>query len=529
MKETSKFKTLGLSQATLDALDKKGFEEPTAIQEKCIPIVLKDKMDIVGQAQTGTGKTAAFGLPVIEIINPDSGKVQALILTPTRELAIQISEELNTLKGEKRVKIAAIYGGQFIGLQMKKLREGAQIVVGTPGRVIDHINRGKLLLGNLDFFILDEADEMLNMGFIDDVEKILAAAPQKKRMMLFSATMPARILNLAKKYMPDYKHIKIESQPFAAGLTDQIYFEVMEADKFEALSRIIDVEPEFYGLIFCRTKNDVDAIAGKLVERGYDAAGIHGGIIQNQREKIYYSFKNKKINILVATDVAARGIDVSDLTHVINYALPQDSENYLHRIGRTGRAGKQGTAITFITPYEYRKLNFITKNAKASIRKKNIPEIREIIEVKKNKILSEIKDILVKEDCEDFAKFAAELSENQEPARVIAALLQYSFRDELDSNSYNEIRQSSIDNKGKSRLFVAKGSRAGMTKRKLAEFITKKSGVRGSLIDDIRLFDDYSFVSVPFNEAEKILRAFKNENIGRGPVVTKAKMAASRS
>lgn len=528
MKELIKFKNLGLSSDTLLALSKKGFEEPTAIQEKCIPLLLKDKTNIVGQAQTGTGKTAAFGLPVIELVKPDLHRVQAIILAPTRELAIQVAEELNSLKGNKRLKIAAIYGGQAIGLQIRRLEEGAQIVVGTPGRVLDHLNRRKLILDNLAFFILDEADEMLNMGFIDDVETILKATPKNKRMLLFSATMPSKILRLAQRYMPDYEYVKIEKETLTTNLTDQIYFEVRESDKFEALSRIIDVEPEFYGLIFCRTKIDADRVANRLIDRGYDALGIHGDIPQNQREKILIKFKNKQINILVATDVAARGIDVSDLTHVINFSLPQDPESYVHRIGRTGRAGKEGTAITFITPYEYSKLVFIKNSTNTSIRKEKIPEIDAIIEIKKNRIVNDVKEIIEKPMDKDFQKLAKELTEVHDSSSLVAALLQHAFKDKLDKSKYSEIKefsqaQVSVDTKGKNRLFVAMGGRNGMTKHKLVEYITNNAGVDGASLEDIRVYDDFSFVSVPFCEAEIILRAFKKLNHGKRPIVVKAK------
>jgi ATP-dependent RNA helicase DeaD len=526
MTELTKFKELGLSDETLKAISEKGFEEPTTIQKLCIPLLLKDKIDVVGQAQTGTGKTAAFGLPIIELVNPDINKVQALILTPTRELAIQIAEELNSLKGDKKLKVAAIYGGQFIGLQIRRLREGAQIIIGTPGRVIDHIERKTLDLSNLSFFILDEADEMLNMGFIDEVENIINHTPKKKRTLLFSATMPRDILKLVKKYMPDYEYVEAKSEALTANLTDQIYFEVNAGDKFETLCRIIDLESEFYGLIFCRTKIDVDMVFGKLVDRGYSAEGIHGDISQNQREKTFARFKSKKFGILVATDVAARGIDVTDLSHVVNYSLPQDSESYVHRIGRTGRAGKEGTAITFITPYEYRKLMFISRGANASIRKALVPEIKDIIKAKKKKIVSQINDIIADSENKSFDEFAKEILADNSPEKVIAALLKHSFNNELDESGYNEIQeagQASVDNTGKNRLFIGMGSRNGMTKKKIVDFITQKAGIKGSIIDGVGVYDDFSFVTVPFKEAEIILNAFKDFKKGKRPMIQKAK------
>ncbi|ADG12750.1 DEAD/DEAH box helicase domain protein [Methanocaldococcus infernus ME] len=343
------FKSLGLSDNTLKALKRKGFKKPTKIQEKIIPILLSEDVNIVGQAQTGTGKTAAFGLPIIEKIN-DEKEIKALILTPTRELAKQVAEELKSLKGKKNLKIVEIYGGKPIKEQIYKLR-GANIVVGTPGRLLDHIKRKTINLKNLSYFVLDEADEMLNMGFIEDVEEILKHTNDDKNILLFSATLPREILNLAKKYMRDYKLIKVKS---SKNLIEQKHFKVSNSEKFNLLCKIIN-EENFYGLIFCKTREDVKNLARKLIEKGYSAEAFHGKLSQFRREKILKRFKMKKINILVSTDVAARGIDIEGLTHVINYSLPQNPEYYVHRIGRTGRAGKRGKAITFVEPHEYKK------------------------------------------------------------------------------------------------------------------------------------------------------------------------------
>nr|WP_211436152.1 DEAD/DEAH box helicase [Candidatus Kuenenia stuttgartiensis] len=334
------FESLGLSESTLKVLKEKGYEEPTPIQQKTIPAILSGTKDIVGQAQTGTGKTAAFGLPVLELLPEKSKNVQALVLTPTRELAIQVAEELNSLKGKKRLSIVPIYGRQSMELQLRSLKKGIDIVVGTPGRVLDHLKRGTLKIGKISFLVLDEADEMLNMGFIDDVREIMENTGHEKRTLLFSATMPFEIMQIAKNYMRDFDVQKVNAGQLTVSQTDQIYFEVFAADKFEALCRIIDIEKDFYGLVFCRTKIDVDAVASHLIERGYDADALHGDISQSLREKILAKFKKRQINILIATDVAARGLDIHNLSHVINYSLPQDPESYVHRIGRTGRAGK---------------------------------------------------------------------------------------------------------------------------------------------------------------------------------------------
>ncbi|MDR4509243.1 MAG: DEAD/DEAH box helicase [Candidatus Brocadiaceae bacterium] len=528
VKILDRFKMLGLSENTLQALEKKGFEEPTLIQEKTIPVLLKGELDIIGQAQTGTGKTAAFGLPIIEKIKENSNTVQVLVLTPTRELAIQVSEEINSLKGNKRLQIVPIYGGQSIEEQLRRLKKGVDIVVGTPGRILDHLKRKSLKLSAISYLVLDEADEMLNMGFIEDIESILTKTNPEKRMLLFSATMPETILRIAKKYMRDYEFIIIKKEQPTSTLTDQIYFEVTESDKLEALCRIIDFEHEFYGLIFCRTKIDADRIANKLLDRGYAAEALHGDLSQYQRERILEKFKKKRANILVATDVAARGIDINNLTHVINYALPQNPESYVHRIGRTGRAGREGTAITFVTPQEYRQVIYIQKIAKTDIRKEKLPQIKDVIQVKKSRIKDELINIIKTENIVDYIRLAQEMLEGNEAECVLAALLKYSFRSELDEKSYNEIRDVSIDYKGKTRLCIALGKSDGMTPKKLTSFIKKKTQISDRKINDVKVFHKFSFIAVPFKEAEIILDIFKKEKKGRKPIVERARVKKKR-
>ncbi len=523
-----KFAKFGLSNSTLLALKKKGFEEPTPIQEKIIPILLESEKDLVGQAQTGTGKTAAFGLPVLERIKSQGKHVQVLVLVPTRELANQVSEEINSLKGKKKTKIIPVYGGQSMELQLKRLKKGVDIVVGTPGRIIDHIKRKTLDLSQVSYVVLDEADEMLNMGFIEDVKQILSATNPNRITLLFSATMPKEIVAIARNHMKDYELIKVDQEKITVDLTDQIYFEVPARDKFEALCRIIDMEIDFYGLVFCRTKVDVDTIATRLMERGYDAEGLHGDLSQAQREKILSKFKNKRITILVATDVAARGIDIHDLTHVINYAIPQDPDAYVHRIGRTGRAGKEGTAITFITPEEYRKLMYIQKAAKTDIRKEKLPRVRELIDIKRNRIKEEIERMVIGEISPEFLCMARELLDETKAENIVAGVLQYTFQDQLDPKNYNEIRDSYPQIKGKTRLFIARGKRDRMTKRKIVEFIQKKVGVEENKIDNVQISDGYSLITVPFKEAEQILHFFTKEKKGKRILVKVAKEDKSR-
>lgn len=516
-----KFIDLGLSQTTLLALQKKGFEEPTPIQEQVIPLLLEAKHDVIGQAQTGTGKTAAFGLPLIERLAEHQNYLQGLILAPTRELAIQVAEELNSFKGDRNLHIVPIYGGQSMREQLRRLKQGVDIVVGTPGRILDHMNRESIRLDKLSNLVLDEADEMLNMGFIDDVETILKSSNPDKRVLLFSATMPDRLMKIADRYMVNKKVIKVK-ESLTTRLTEQIYFEVAERDRFEALCRIIDVEPEFFGVIFCRTKVDVESVTNHLNERGYDAAGLHGDIEQREREKILTKFRNQNINILVATDVAARGIDISDLSHVINYAVPQNPEAYVHRIGRTGRAGKQGTAITFITPTEYRKLMFIERITKSSIRKEKLPHIKDIIQIKATRIQNDIETVIKNKDYDDYQVLAKNLLKNHESEIVLAALLKHAFQSELDIKSYSEIATISPNNTGKTRLLIALGRNHGMTPRKIVSFIKNTAEIGDKDINNIEILDKCSFVSVPFEKAETILEMSRKRKRGERAMIEKA-------
>lgn len=518
------FSDLGLSEQTIQALSRKGFEEPTPIQAKAIPAVLAGQQDIVAQAQTGTGKTAAFGLPLLELLTHDTRAVQALILAPTRELAIQVAEEINSLRGGRSFSIAPIYGGQSMEIQLRSLKKGVSVVVGTPGRILDHIRRGSLDLSLIKFLILDEADEMLNMGFLEDVREIMEQTSKDKRTMLFSATMPPEILRIAKKYMGDYQVIRAMSEQLTATQTDQIYFEVSANDKFEALCRIIDMEEDFYGLVFARTKIDADAVAQRLLERGYDSDALHGDISQSLREKILGKFKKKMITVLVATDVAARGIDVHDLTHVINYDLPHDSESYVHRVGRTGRAGKQGIAITFITPSEYRRLQFIGKQAKTDIRKARLPKVSDVISMKKDRIRSELKAIVATEPELEFLGMAQELLDQSKPRETLAALLQYMFQEELDASNYREIEDAFVvDKKGKTRLFVTQGRKDGLTPKRLLTFLDENCHIPSRKVWDIQIMDTFAFVSLPFQEAENVLAMFNRRGKEGGLVFTKAK------
>lgn len=525
-----KFAALGLSQNVLNALQKKGWETPSEIQEKTIPLLLKNEKDLVGQAQTGTGKTGAFGLPLIDQLDDSSRKVQALILCPTRELAVQVADEITSFKGDKKLWVQAVYGGASFGTQARALEKGTQIVVGTPGRIRDHIERGTLKLGNVTHVVLDEADEMLNMGFEEEVREILKQVPEQKRMLLFSATMPIPILKIAKTFMGNYELIAVEKTQATTELVDQMYFEVSERDRFEALCRIIDTEPEFYGIVFCRTKAETDTVADKLIDRGYDAEAIHGDVTQNQRELTLKKFKLRKIVILVATDVAARGIDVNDLTHVVNYNLPQDPEAYVHRIGRTGRAGKHGTAITIVSPNERRDLLFIQKIARTQFRKEEVPAVDVVIETKKMKLKTDLMNLLEHKSATDYLALAQELLEDdREPAQVLSAILNYTFKDTLKESMYREIgkiqtaKQGTATSSSDARLFVAKGHTANFNAAKIIDFVASEAGIDPQSIHDVRVYDNFSFITLPAEQAEQVLVVFGKNKRGGKPLVTRAK------
>ena len=426
------FSELGLSDLSLKAIDSKGFEEPTLIQQLAIPLLLGSDRDIIAQAQTGTGKTAVFALTFLEKLEHTKDTISALVVTPTRELALQVTEEINSLTMSRKLKAVAIYGGQSYSIQRRQIREGADIVVGTPGRLIDHLERKTFSLEKIKYCVLDEADEMLNMGFIEDIEQILTFCGNERRLLLFSATMPPRIKQMAKKFMPEQEIVKAKNTELTTDLVNQIYFEIRERDKFEALTRIIDSEEQFYGIVFCRTKVSADKTARHLSDRGYNAEALHGDLSQSKREEILDALRNKKLTVLAATDVAARGIDVTDITHVINYSLPQDPESYVHRIGRTGRAGKAGTAITFVTPDEYRRLSMIRRAAKTEIKKEQVPEVDKIIDIKKERLRKNIGDVIDSGDHDVYRKLAEEILSESDAAEAMAAVLKLGFSDQFD-------------------------------------------------------------------------------------------------
>ena len=433
------FRDLGLPDYLLTAIEKKGFVEPSDIQQKTIPYLIENSNDIIAKAQTGTGKTAAYGLPLLHHLSESNDSIQALILTPTRELAIQVADELNSFKGTKKCNILPIYGGQAISIQIKALKKNVSIIVGTPGRVIDHLSSKRIDFKSLSHVILDEADEMLNKGFIEDIELILSMANSNRQTHLFSATMTTEIKKLAEKYMKGQHFIEARAKEETAPLVEQHYYEVHRGDQFNALCRLIDYSTDFYGIVFCNTKREVDDISEKMIQRGYPAEALHGDLSQQQRNRVLAKFKSRGSRILFATDVASRGIDIQDLSHVVNYGLPQDLEAYVHRIGRTGRAGKTGIAITLINSSDFYKLRRIEKALKFTIEKKRIPTVKQIIQIKKEAVKERIESELKNQHNSDFSDISEQLLEQFEPKELVSTLLKLFFNKELDPKNYPNV------------------------------------------------------------------------------------------
>lgn len=416
------FADFDLDPKVLRAITEMGFEESTPIQEKTIPLAMEGK-DLIGQAQTGTGKTAAFGIPVINRIEVTEDRIVALIMCPTRELAIQVAEEISKLGRFKGIRSLPIYGGQDIVKQIRALKKKPQIIIGTPGRLLDHINRKTIKLDNVSTVILDEADEMLDMGFMEDIQSILSLVPEDRHTMLFSATMPENIKKLARQFLREPEHVSVIPKQVSAPLISQFYIELHEKQKFDALCRLIDMESPDLAIIFGRTKRRVDELSEALQKRGYSAEGLHGDLSQNQRDHVMRKFRDGSIDVLVATDVAARGLDVSGVTHVINFDLPQDPESYVHRIGRTGRAGREGSAWTFVTHREIDHLHFIEKLTRHKISRKPVPSMAEAIEGKQRVTAERILEVVNSDNFGEFKGIAIQLLEQYDSVQLVAAAL----------------------------------------------------------------------------------------------------------
>ncbi|GKU80837.1 DEAD/DEAH box helicase [Niallia sp. NCCP-28] len=415
------FSDFNLSSSLEKALSNMGFEEPTPIQAQALPIALSGK-DMIGQAQTGTGKTTAFGVPLLEAI--EVGKaVQGLVLAPTRELAVQVAEELNRIGAVKGIRTLPVYGGQDINRQIRGLKKKPEIIAATPGRLIDHIERKTIRLQDLKMIVLDEADEMLNMGFIDDIERILSETPESRQTLLFSATMPRRIQSLAERFMKEPEIVKVKAKEMTVTNIEQHYMEVQERQKFDVLCSLLDIQSPELAIVFGRTKKRVDEVVEGLIKRGYSAEGIHGDIPQGKRDQVIRRFKEQTIDIMVATDVAARGLDISGVSHVYNFDIPQDPESYVHRIGRTGRAGKKGLAITFVSPRELDHLRIIENVTKKKMTKKPIPSLTDVLAGSQQATINKITKTVEENAYAEYKRVAESLLEEQDSVTLLAAAL----------------------------------------------------------------------------------------------------------
>lgn len=459
-KKQLKFNEFNLSASLLAEIEKAGFVEASPIQEQTIPLALEGK-DVIGQAQTGTGKTAAFGLPTLEKIDVDNTVIQALVIAPTRELAVQSQEELFRFGRSKGVKVRSVYGGSSIEKQIKALKSGAHIVVGTPGRLLDLIKRKALKLNHIETLILDEADEMLNMGFLEDIEAIISRVPEERQTLLFSATMPDAIKRIGVQFMKEPEHVKIAAKELTTELVDQYYIRVKEGEKFDTMTRLMDVEQPELAIVFGRTKRRVDELTRGLKIRGFRAEGIHGDLDQNKRLRVLRDFKNGNLDVLVATDVAARGLDISGVTHVYNYDIPQDPESYVHRIGRTGRAGKSGQSITFVAPNEMGYLQIIENLTKKRMKGMKPATAEEAFQAKKQVALKKIgrdfEDESIRTNFEKFGKDARKLAAEFTPEELAMYILSLTVQDPDSLPEVEIAREKPLPFKPSSGGFGGKG------------------------------------------------------------------------
>ncbi|NEU29304.1 DEAD/DEAH box helicase [bacterium LRH843] len=511
---TMHFSDFQISDPIKQAIKEMGFEEPSPIQEKAIPVILEGG-DVIGQAQTGTGKTAAFGIPVVDKVTSDL-YVQALILTPTRELAIQVSGELQKLSSHKNIRTLPIYGGQLIGHQIRALKQGVQVVIGTPGRILDHLRRQTLKLDRVHTIVLDEADEMLDMGFVDDIEAILRQIKAERQTLLFSATMPPAIKKLSRKYMTAPQTVTINKGEVTAPLIDQVYYKVLERNKLDALCRIIDSEDVGLGILFSRTKKGVAELTEALQARGYLADGLHGDLTQSQRDAVMKKFRDSSIEFLIATDVAARGIDVENVTHVINYDIPQDPESYVHRIGRTGRAGRKGLALTLVTPREMKHLRSIEQEIKMAIPSEDVPTIEDVVEKQQSswkKLISDTIASTEKDQEELFAPIVAEILAEHSAEETISALLRMNFSTSLaaDESGYNFGETGGA--RGMVRFFINVGRNVNLSSKILSDEISDLVGIPASSVGKIDIFENFTFVEVPEDVAPFVYEALRYSRI----------------
>jgi len=521
----NKFEQLGLNESLLKAILDLGFENPSEVQEKAIPLLLEKDTDMVALAQTGTGKTAAFGFPLIQKIDADNRNTQALVLSPTRELCLQITNELkNYSKYEKGINVVAVYGGASITEQAREIKRGAQIIVATPGRMQDMINRGLVNIKNIDYCILDEADEMLNMGFYDDIVSILSDTPDEKSTWLFSATMPQEVARIAKQFMSEPLEITVGAKNSGSSTVSHEFYLVNARDRYEALKRLADANPDIFSVVFCRTKRDTQAIAEKLIEDGYSAAALHGDLSQAQRDGVMKSFRGRQIQMLVATDVAARGIDVDNVTHVVNYQLPDEIETYNHRSGRTGRAGKLGTSIVIVTKSELRKISSIERIIKQKFEEKTIPSGIEICEIQLLHLANKIKDTEVDHEIDNYLPAINNVLEDLSKEELIKKMVSVEFnrfiayykknRDISTQSSDRRERGDSepreFSNNGAVRYFVNIGSRDNFDWMSLKDYLKETLDLGRDDIFKVDVKEGFSFFNTDPQFTDKVMDVLNN-------------------
>ncbi|WP_222984444.1 DEAD/DEAH box helicase [Flagellimonas meishanensis] len=517
----TKFEALGLDKPLLDAISDLGFETPSEVQEKSIPVLLQDDTDLVALAQTGTGKTAAFGFPMIQKIHAESRTTQGLILSPTRELCLQITNELKLYsKYVKGLNTVAIYGGASITEQARQIKRGAQIVVATPGRMKDMIGRGMVDISKIDYCVLDEADEMLNMGFYEDIKDILSNTPKEKFTWLFSATMPKEVALIAKKFMHNPVEITVGTKNAGATTVQHEYYVVGGRDRYSALKRLADANPDIFSVVFCRTKRDTQKVAEKLIEDGYNAGALHGDLSQNQRDMVMNAFRKKQVQMLVATDVAARGIDVDDITHVINYQLPDEIETYTHRSGRTGRAGKSGISMVIVTRSELRKIKAIEKKIQQNFISKKIPSGMEICEIQLYHLASKIKQTEVNPEIDNYLPAINDVLDGIDRDELIKKIISVEFSQfynyynkTKDLNSEEEGSKKGMDHEqmpsdGSVRYFINVGERDGYDWMSLKDFLRETLGLEKEDVFNVDTKDSFSFFNTDAQLTGLILETF---------------------
>lgn len=535
----NKFEQLGLNESLLLAIKDLGFENPSEVQEKAIPILLNEDTDMVALAQTGTGKTAAFGFPLIQKIEPNSKQTQALILSPTRELCLQITNEMqNYSKYEKQLHTVAVYGGASITEQARKIKRGAQIIVATPGRMQDMINRGLVNIKNINYCVLDEADEMLNMGFYDDICAILADTPKEKSTWLFSATMPKEVARIAKEFMRKPLEITVGHKNSGATNVSHEFYLVNARDRYPALKRLADANPDIFSVIFCRTKRDTQNVAEKLIEDGYNAAAIHGDLSQNQRDTVMKSFRTRQIQMLVATDVAARGIDVDDVTHVINYQLPDEVETYTHRSGRTGRAGKSGTSMVIVTKSELRKIKQIERIIKNDFEEKPVPSGIEICEIQLFHLANKIKDVAIDHEIDKYLPAIEEVLKDIPKEELIKKMVSVEFNRFLAY--YKNSRDISADTArngrnadfsgGAVRYFINIGARDNFDWMSLKDFLRDTLELGRDDLFKVDVKEGFSFFNTDADKKDMVMDVLNSINLeGRKINVEISKNDGSRN